>query len=80
VNGQKGLHSGLRSRDPHQPGYLYRGGRQTSYRWRKEYDGLRMQRARKLKNPERGKARLKKLVADLTRENAILKEAAEGNF
>jgi hypothetical protein len=39
-----------------------------------------MQRARKLKNPERGKARLKKLVADLTRENAILKEAAEGNF
>jgi putative transposase len=53
---------------------------QTYYRWRKEYGGLRIAQARKLKNLEKENARLKKLVADLALDNAILKEAAEGNF
>jgi transposase-like protein len=53
---------------------------QTYYRWRREYGGLRVEQARKLKNLEKENARLKKLVADLALDNAILKEAAEGNF
>ena len=53
---------------------------QTYYRWRREYGGLRIEQARKLKNLEKENARLKKLVADLSLDNAILKEAAEGNF
>ena len=53
---------------------------QTYYRWRREYGGLRIEQARKLKNLEKENARLKKLVADLALDNAILKEAAEGNF
>jgi len=53
---------------------------QTYYRWRREYGGLRIKQARKLKNLEKENARLKKLVADLSLDNAILKEAAEGNF
>jgi putative transposase len=53
---------------------------QTYYRWRKEYGGLRIEQARKVKNLEKENARLKKLVADLALDNAILKEAAEGNF
>jgi len=52
----------------------------TYYRWRKEYGGLRIEQARKLKTLEKENARLKKLVADLSLDNAILKEAAEGNF
>jgi len=52
---------------------------QTYYRWRKEYGGLRIEQARKLKNLEKENARLKKLVADLALDNAILKEAVEGN-
>jgi putative transposase len=53
---------------------------QTYYRWRKEYGGLRIEQAKKLKALEKENARLKKLVADLSLNNAILKEAAEGNF
>ena len=53
---------------------------QTYYRWRKEYGGLRIEQAKKLKNLEKENVRLKKLVADLSLNNAILKEAAEGNF
>ena len=53
---------------------------QTYYRWRKEYGGLRIEQAKKLKLLEKENARLKKLVADLSLDNAILKEAAEGNF
>jgi putative transposase len=53
---------------------------QTYYRWRKEYGGLRIEQAKKLKSLEKENARLKKLVADLALDNAILKEAAEGNF
>jgi len=52
----------------------------TYYRWRKEYGGLRVEQAKKLKTLEKENARLKKLVADLSLDNAILKEAAEGNF
>ena len=53
---------------------------QTYYRWRKEYGGMRVEQARKLKDLERENTRLKKLVADLSLDNAILKEAARGNF
>jgi transposase-like protein len=50
------------------------------YRWRKEHGGLRVEQAKKLKLLKKENARLKKLVADLSLNNAILKEAAEGNF
>jgi putative transposase len=53
---------------------------QTYYRWRKEYGGMRVEQARKLKDLEKENARLKKLVADISLDNAILKEAARGNF
>jgi transposase-like protein len=53
---------------------------QTYYRWRKEYGGLRIEQAKKLKQLEKENARLKKLVADQALDNAILKEAASGNF
>jgi len=53
---------------------------QTYYRWRKEYGGLRIEQAKKLKSLEKENTRLKKLVADLSLDNAILKEVAEGNF
>ncbi len=53
---------------------------QTYYRWRKEYGGLRIEQAKRLKGLEKENARLKKLVADLSLDNAILKEASEGNF
>jgi len=48
---------------------------QTYYRWRKEYGGLRIEQAKRLKSLERENARLKKLVADLSLDKAILKEA-----
>ena len=53
---------------------------QTYYRWRKEYGGLRIEQAKKLKALEKENTRLKKLVADISLDNAILKEASEGNF
>jgi len=53
---------------------------QTYYRWRKEYGGMRVEQAKRLKELEKENARLKKLVADISLDNAILKEAAEGNF
>ena len=53
---------------------------QTYYRWRKEYGGMRIEQAKRLKGLERENARLKKLVADISLDNAILKEVAEGNF
>jgi transposase-like protein len=52
----------------------------TYYRWRKTFGGLRIDQARRLKELERENARLKKVVADLTLDKEILKEAAEGNF
>ena len=53
---------------------------QTYYRWRKEYGGMRVEQARRLKELEKENSRLKRLVADLSVDNAILKEAARGNF
>ncbi len=53
---------------------------QTYYRWRREYGGMRVEQARRLKVIEKENVRLKKLVADLALDNAILKEAARGNF
>lgn len=53
---------------------------QTYYRWRKEYGGMRVEQAKRLKDLEKENTRLKKLVADVSLDNAILKEAAEGNF
>ncbi len=53
---------------------------QTYYRWRKEYGGLRVDQARRLKELERENGRLKRLVADQALDNAILKEVASGNF
>jgi putative transposase len=52
---------------------------QTYYRWRKEYGGLRLDQAKRLKQLERENARLKKLVADQALDMAILREAASGN-
>lgn len=53
---------------------------QTYYRWRKEYGGLRLDQARRLKQLEQENVRLKKVVADPTLDNAILKEVAAPNF
>ena len=53
---------------------------QTYYRWRKEYGGMRLKQAKRLKELEKENSRLKKLVADISLDNAILKEAARGNF
>ena len=52
---------------------------QTYYRWRKEYGGLRLDQAKRLKKLERENTRLKKLVADQALDNAILKEVTSGN-
>jgi transposase-like protein len=53
---------------------------QTYYRWRKRYGGLDRSEARRLKALELENVRLKKLLADAMLDNAILKEAASGNF
>jgi putative transposase len=53
---------------------------QTYYRWRKEYGGLRVDQAKRLKELEKENGRLKKLLAEPALDNAILKEAASGNF
>ena len=52
---------------------------QTYYRWRKEYGGLRLDQARRLKELEKENTRLKKLLAEAELDKAILKEAASGN-
>jgi|TARA_B100000315_G_scaffold158868_1_gene147444 transposase-like protein len=53
---------------------------QTFYRWRNEYGGLSLDQAKRLKLLEAENSRLKRAVADLTLDNQILKEVAEGNF
>lgn len=53
---------------------------QSYYRWRREYGGLKVDQARRLKELEQENARLKRAVADLTLDKLILKEAAEGNW
>jgi transposase-like protein len=52
----------------------------TYYRWRREYGGMRVDQAHRLKKLEQENTRLKKLVADLSLDNEILKEASRGNF
>ena len=53
---------------------------QTYYRWRKEYGGLRIDQAKRLKELEAENGRLKKLVAEQALDISILKEASWGNF
>ena len=53
---------------------------QTYYRWRKEYGGLQPDQAKRLRSLEQENSRLKKLVADLSLDNAILREVSSGNF
>ena len=53
---------------------------QTYYRWRREYGGMKTAQARRLKDLERENGRLKKVVAELTLDKLILKEALEGNY
>ena len=52
----------------------------TYYRWRKEYGGMQVNQAKRLKELEKENSRLKRAVADLTLDNLILKEASKGNF
>ena len=52
----------------------------TYYRWRAEYGGLKLDQVKRLKALETENARLRKVVADLTLEKQVLKEAASGNF
>jgi putative transposase len=52
----------------------------TYYRWRKEYGGMRIEQAKRLKELEQENSRLKHLVADLSLDKAILTEAARGNL
>ncbi len=56
------------------------GLEQTFYRWRKEYGGMGVNQAKRMKEPEAENARLKRTVADLTVDNQILKEVTEGKF
>ena len=52
----------------------------TYYRWRKEYGGLKLDQARRLKELEKENARLKRLVAELSIEKQVLRDVAQGNF
>ena len=53
---------------------------QTFYRWRKEYGGLKLEQARKLKQLQKENSQLRRAVADLTLEKQILKDINQGNF
>jgi hypothetical protein len=53
---------------------------QSYYRWRKEYGGLKLDQAKRLKELERENVKLKRLVAELSLEKQVLKDVAEGNF
>jgi transposase-like protein len=52
----------------------------TYYKWRREYGGMRVDQAKRLKDLEKENGRLKRLLADAEIDKAILKEAASGNF
>jgi len=52
----------------------------TYYKWRKEYGGLQVDQAKRYKEIEEENRRLRKVIADLTIDNSILKEAARGNY
>jgi putative transposase len=53
---------------------------QSYYRWRKEYGGVAVEQAKRLKELERENARLRRLVADLSLEKQVLKDVAQGNL
>jgi len=53
---------------------------QTYYRWRKQYGGMKISQAKRMKDIERENTRLKRAIADLTLDKVILKEALEGNY
>jgi putative transposase len=53
---------------------------QTYYRWRKEFGGLKLDQAKRLKELEKENAKLKRVVAELSLEKQVLKDIAEGNF
>ena len=53
---------------------------QSYYRWRREYGGLQVDQARKMKDLERENARLRRLVADLSLEKQVLADVASGNL
>jgi putative transposase len=53
---------------------------QTYYRWKKEYGGLKLAQAKRLRELERENSKLKRLVAELSLEKQVLKDVAEGNF
>ena len=53
---------------------------QTYYRWRKEYGGLQVDQAKRLKELEQENAKLKRIVANLSLDNLVLKDLASGNF
>jgi transposase-like protein len=53
---------------------------QTYYRWRKEFGGLKLDQAKRLKALEKENGRLKRLVAELSLEKQVLREVAQGNF
>jgi len=61
-------------------GLILTGVEQTYYRWRKEYGGLKMDQARRLKELEQEDAKLKRLVSELSLEKLVLKDIATGNF
>ena len=80
------MHGNLLLERRDRPQELYQEGlpddvlEQTYYRWKKEYGGLRMDQAKRLKELEKENARLKRLLADAELDKAILKEAASGNY
>jgi transposase-like protein len=53
---------------------------QTYYRWRKEFGGLKLDQAKRLKELEKENSRLKRLVAELSLEKQVLQDVAQGNF
>ena len=61
-------------------GLILTGVEQTYYRWRKEYGGLKMDQARRLKELEQENAKLKRLVSELSLEKLVLKDIDTGNF
>jgi putative transposase len=65
---------------PHKPARKPAITVQTFYRWRKEYGGLKMDQAKRLKELEKENGKLKRLVAELSLDKQILKDIAEGNF
>ena len=53
---------------------------QTYYRWRREFGGLKLDQAKRLKELEKENGRLKRLVAELSLEKQVLRDVAQGNF